>query len=93
MVATNETIATVRTNDVPARVTVVDFDMSFGHLVRFFIKAAFAAIPAMIIVWLVFVVIAARRWSSRPAAAVAGTDITLDPEVDARLDDELRNLD
>jgi hypothetical protein len=67
MVATNETIATVRTNDVPARVTVVDFDMSFGHLVRFFIKAAFAAIPAMIIVWLVFVVIAAM------VAAVFGT--------------------
>jgi len=42
---------------------------------------------------LLFVVVAARKWSSRPAAAAAGTDITLDPEVDARLDDELRNLD
>jgi hypothetical protein len=36
--------------------------------------------------------VTARRWS-RPAAAVAGTDITLDPDLDARVDDELRNLD
>ena len=28
----------------PTRVTVVDFDMSFGHLVMFFVKAAIAAI-------------------------------------------------
>ena len=42
---------------------------------------------------LMFVVIAARRWSARPAAAAAGTDVAIDPEVDARLDDELRNLD
>ena len=35
--------------DVPTRVTVVDFDMSFGHLVIFFVKAAIAAIPAAII--------------------------------------------
>jgi len=34
---------------------------------------------------------AARRWS-RPSAAVAG-GATLDPAMDARLDDELRNLD
>jgi hypothetical protein len=41
---------------------------------------------------LLLVVAVARRWS-RPRAAVAGTDITIDPELDARLDDELRNLD
>jgi cytochrome c-type biogenesis protein CcmF len=40
-----------------------------------------------------FLVIAiARRWS-RPQAAVAGTDLTIEPELDARLNDELRNLD
>jgi hypothetical protein len=32
------------------RVTVVDFDMSFFHMVGFFVKAVFAAIPAAIIV-------------------------------------------
>ena len=37
--------------DVPTRVTVVDFDMSFGHLVIFFVKAAIAAIPAAIILF------------------------------------------
>lgn len=31
------------------RVTVVDFDMSFGHLVLFLVKAAIAAVPAVII--------------------------------------------
>jgi cytochrome c-type biogenesis protein CcmF len=41
---------------------------------------------------LMLVVAIARRWS-RPRAVVAGTDLTLDPDLDARLDDELRNLD
>jgi cytochrome c-type biogenesis protein CcmF len=41
---------------------------------------------------LLLVVAIARRWS-RPRAAMAGTDLTLDPDLDARLDDELRNLD
>jgi cytochrome c-type biogenesis protein CcmF len=51
------------------------------------------ALPYVIGAGALLVVIAiARRWS-RPAAAVAGTDFTLDPDLDARLDDELRNLD
>ena len=41
---------------------------------------------------LLLVIAIARRWS-RPAAAIAGTDLTVDPDLDARLDDELRNLD
>jgi cytochrome c-type biogenesis protein CcmF len=42
---------------------------------------------------LVTVVFTARRWS-RPTTAVAGgADVTLDPALDARLDDELRDLD
>jgi len=41
---------------------------------------------------LVGIALTARRWS-RPAAAVAGADVTLDPALDARLDDELRDLD
>jgi cytochrome c-type biogenesis protein CcmF len=41
---------------------------------------------------LVAIVMTGRRWS-RPAAAVAGADTTLDPALDARLDDELRDLD
>jgi hypothetical protein len=39
------------------------------------------------------ILVTARRWS-RPAAAVAGGgDAQIDPGLDARLDDELRNLD
>ena len=45
-------------------------------------------------VGLVVIVITARRWSTRPAAAGAGgADMTVDPALDARLDDELRDLD
>jgi cytochrome c-type biogenesis protein CcmF len=43
---------------------------------------------------LVALVLTARRWSARPAAAGAGgADVTLDSALDARLDDELRDLD
>jgi cytochrome c-type biogenesis protein CcmF len=41
---------------------------------------------------LVAVIITARRWS-RPMPAAAGVDTSVDPEIDARLEDELRNLD
>jgi hypothetical protein len=41
------------------RVTVVDFDMSFGHLVMFFVKAAIAAIPAAIILFFLGLALAA----------------------------------
>jgi hypothetical protein len=45
----------------------------------------------------VAVVLTARRWSrseaaASPAGAMAG-DASLDPELSARLDDELRDLD
>jgi Cytochrome C biogenesis protein len=42
---------------------------------------------------LLALVVTARRWSSRPAVAGAGADATVDPAIDARLDDELRDLD
>jgi hypothetical protein len=43
---------------------------------------------------LLALVVTARRWSSRPATASAsGADVSLDPALDARLDDELRDLD
>jgi cytochrome c-type biogenesis protein CcmH len=41
---------------------------------------------------LIAVAMTARRWT-RPSAAAAGTNVTIDPAIDARLDDELRNLD
>ena len=41
---------------------------------------------------LIGVGVTARRWSSRPSLAAAG-DAALDPDLSARLDDELRNLD
>jgi cytochrome c-type biogenesis protein CcmF len=48
---------------------------------------------ALGIVGLITIVLTARRWS-RPAAAVAGGGQTqIDPGLDQRLDDELRNLD
>jgi cytochrome c-type biogenesis protein CcmF len=43
---------------------------------------------------LLALVVTARRWSTQPAPAGAGgTDVTIDPAIDARLDDELRDLD
>jgi cytochrome c-type biogenesis protein CcmF len=41
---------------------------------------------------LIAVVTIALRWS-RPAAAIAGSDLTIDADLNDRLDDELRNLD
>jgi cytochrome c-type biogenesis protein CcmH/NrfF len=42
---------------------------------------------------LVMIVFNARRWSNKPAAASLGAGGTDDTALDARLDDELRNLD
>lgn len=39
-------------------VVVVDFDMSFGNMVRFLVKLAIAAIPAAIIIGVIWAVIA-----------------------------------
>ncbi|MEX2498848.1 MAG: hypothetical protein WD397_08225 [Wenzhouxiangellaceae bacterium] len=39
-------------NDPADRVTVVDIDMPFWSMVRFMVKLAIAAIPAMLILWL-----------------------------------------
>lgn len=41
---------------------------------------------------LTLLLVMARRWS-RPRVAAAGVDMTIDPGLDARLDDELRHLD
>ena len=43
---------------------------------------------------LLVLVVTARRWTTQPAAAGAGgVDASVDPAIDARLDDELRDLD
>jgi cytochrome c-type biogenesis protein CcmH len=43
---------------------------------------------------LVTIVLTARRWSRpAPAGAAPGVETPIDPSLDARLDDELRNLD
>ena len=42
---------------------------------------------------LVTIVLTARRWSRPAAAGSAGVETPIDPALDARLDDELRNLD
>jgi len=42
---------------------------------------------------LVTIVMTARRWSRPAIAGAGGADATLDPALDARLDDELRDLD
>jgi len=52
------------------------------------------AFPYMVaVVALVGVFVTARRWSSRSAVDAAAGDAGVDPTLDARLDDELRNLD
>jgi cytochrome c-type biogenesis protein CcmF len=42
---------------------------------------------------LVIIVLSARRWSHRPATATGGLAPSTDPALNARLDDELRDLD
>jgi cytochrome c-type biogenesis protein CcmF len=42
---------------------------------------------------LVVIIMNARRWSHQPAAATSGASPVTDPALDARLDDELRDLD
>jgi cytochrome c-type biogenesis protein CcmF len=42
---------------------------------------------------LIVIVVNARRWSHRPAEAAGGAAPASDPAMDARLDDELRDLD
>jgi hypothetical protein len=39
------------------------------------------------------VVLTARRWSRPSAAQAGGLTVDLDPSLNARLDDELRDLD
>lgn len=59
--------AQVTKQDVPTRVVVVDFDMSFFHLVGFFVKAVFAPTPATIIVIVIAALISGffgAMWSS-----------------------------
>ena len=60
-------------------------DRGFNRLAWLFPYLAAAA-------GLIAIVVAARRWSAPPVAAIAG-DAGLDPALSARLDDELRNLD
>jgi len=43
----------LHSSPAPQRISVVDFDMPFGRMVIFMIKWAFAAIPALIIIWTV----------------------------------------
>ena len=42
---------------------------------------------------LVVIVVNARRWSHRPSVVTGGASTVTDPALDARLDDELRDLD
>ena len=42
---------------------------------------------------LIAIVFTARRWSARPAVAGGPLDAPIDASINARLDDELRNLD
>jgi hypothetical protein len=44
----------IAANTLPGEsVTVTRFDVPFGHLVRFFVKAVFAALPALILLMVV----------------------------------------
>jgi cytochrome c-type biogenesis protein CcmF len=66
-------------------VLAAPLDQGFNRLAWLFPYLAAAAA-------LVGIVVSARRWSRQAAPASAG-DAGLDPALDARLDDELRNLD
>jgi cytochrome c-type biogenesis protein CcmF len=73
-------------NDMGAEILMSPPDSGFNRLAWLFPYLLGAA-------GLVTIVMTARRWV-RPAAAVAGgPDVALDPALDARLDDELRDLD
>ncbi|MCP8937011.1 hypothetical protein NK718_00640 [Alsobacter sp. SYSU M60028] len=43
----------VRVEARPAGVTIADIDIPFGRLVAFFVKAALAAVPATLILWVI----------------------------------------
>ena len=58
-----------------------------------FNRAAWAFPYVVGIVGLIVIVVTARRWSAGPRLATAGGDASLDPSINARLDDELRDLD
>ena len=60
-------------------------DQGFNRLAWLFPYLAAAAA-------LIGIVVSARRWSRQAAPAPTG-DAGLDPALNARLDDELRNLD
>jgi cytochrome c-type biogenesis protein CcmH/NrfF len=66
-------------------VLAAPIDQGFNRLAWLFPYLAAAAA-------LIGIVVSARRWS-RPAAPAATGDAGLDPALDARLDDELRDLD
>ncbi len=53
-----------------SEVTIVDIKMPFGSMVTFMVKAALAAIPAMIILAIIFVGFAAIL------AIITGVDLT-----------------
>jgi hypothetical protein len=57
-----------------------------------FNRLAWAFPYAVAVAALGLIIFSARRWSHAPKAATAG-DASVDPELNARLDDELRNLD
>ena len=70
-------------------VLAVPEDRGFNRLAWVFPYALAAA-------GLITIIVNARRWSHRPARAAASgesTSPTADPALDARLDDELRDLD
>jgi cytochrome c-type biogenesis protein CcmH/NrfF len=59
---------------------------------RGFNRVAWAFPYVVGIAGLIAIVVTARRWSSGPSLAAAG-DAGIDPYINARLDDELRDLD
>src|SRR6266550_4396456 len=60
---------------------------------RGFNRVAWAFPYVVGIAGLIAILVTARRWSGGPRFATAGPDAGLDPTIDARLDDELRDLD
>ena len=78
---------------------LASFVMEYGQFVRdipedsAFNRLAWLLPYLLAAAGLIVIVVNARRWSQHPAAATGGPSIVTDPALDARLDDELRDLD
>ena len=83
---THDEILAAFVREYGANVLAVPEDRGFNRLAWMFPYVLAAA-------GLITIIVNARRWSSKPAVATGSSSVTSDPALEARLDDELRDLD